>query len=410
MAETKVPEIRFEGFVDDWTVAPLHQVAAVNPAGLMPQMFEYVDLASVVGTEMVAHRTEQRDTAPSRAQRVAEVGDIFYQTVRPYQKNNHLFQKPDSNYVFSTGYAQLRPSVQSDMLFAALHREEFVRDVLDRCTGTSFPAIAPSDLREVLVSTPIARNEQQQIGSFFSELDALTASHRKKLGKLQQTRTSLLQKMFPQGNSDEPELRVEGFSGAWRVVPLLDVVERIIDFRGRTPKKLGMDWANSGHLALSANNVKNGFVDFSRDVHYGDAALYAKWMAGRELHEGQVLFTTEAPMGNVARVPDTRKYILSQRVIAFDLKLQSVAESFFAAVLVSPWVFAQLTSLSSGGTAQGVSQRSLEQVRIAMPSDLDEQLAIAGLFSELDDVIVGEQHYIEKLKHVKKSLLQKMFV
>lgn len=410
MAEVKKPEIRFSGFDAEWDVVPLRQVATINPSSVPPEVFEYVDLASVEGTELVSQRTERRQTAPSRAQRVARAGDIFYQTVRPYQRNNYLFEKSDGDYVFSTGYAQLRPSVESEMLFATIHRDEFVREVLDRCTGTSFPAIAPSDLQEIVVSVPHSTTEQQQIGTFFSNLDDLIVQHRSKLFKLRQTKSSLLQKMFPQGEADKPELRMDGFTEAWGVVPLLDTVERIIDFRGRTPKKLGMDWSDSGHLALSANSVKNGFIDFSRDVHYGNDELYSKWMTGRELHEGQVLFTTEAPMGNVARVPDSRKYILSQRVIAFDLKLQSVEESFFAVVLRSPWVFDQLTSLSSGGTAQGISQRSLEQVRIAIPNNLDEQVAVASVFSELDDVIFHEQQYIEKLKQAKTSLLQKMVV
>ena len=83
----------------------------------MPSVFEYVDLESVVGTEMVSHRTEKRESAPSRAQRVASKGDIFYQTVRPYQKNNYLFDKDDTNYVFSTGYAQLRTTIHGGYLF-----------------------------------------------------------------------------------------------------------------------------------------------------------------------------------------------------------------------------------------------------------------------------------------------------
>lgn len=69
-----------------------------------------------------------------------------------------------------------------------------------------------------------------------------------------------------------------------------------------------MDWSESGYLALSALNVKDGYIDFSQDVHYGNQELYDKWMSGKELHRGQVLFTTEAPMGNVAQVPDNKGY------------------------------------------------------------------------------------------------------
>lgn len=72
-----------------------------------------MDLESVIGTELISHRTECKKNAPSRAQRLARRGDVFYQTVRPYQKNNYLFELDDSNYVFSTGYAQLRPKIDS---------------------------------------------------------------------------------------------------------------------------------------------------------------------------------------------------------------------------------------------------------------------------------------------------------
>ncbi|MBR3140236.1 MAG: hypothetical protein IKF11_05160, partial [Methanobrevibacter sp.] len=48
------------------------------------------------------------------------------------------------------------------------------------------------------------------------------------------------------------------FTGVWEQHKLFDCIQKIIDFRGRTPKKLGMDWSEEGYLALSALNVKNG--------------------------------------------------------------------------------------------------------------------------------------------------------
>lgn len=172
---------------------------------------------------------------------------------------------------------------------------------------------------------------------------------------------------------------------------MLGCIEKITDFRGRTPKKLGMDWSEDGYLALSALNVKDGYIDFSQDVHYGDKALYDKWMGGNELHEGQVLFTTEAPMGNVAQVPDNKRYILSQRTIAFDVKEDIITENFLATLLRSPSVFNTLTSLSSGGTAKGVSQKSLAGVDIQIPMDLREQTLLADYFHCLDTLITLHQ-------------------
>ncbi|WP_303815527.1 hypothetical protein [Acidaminococcus timonensis] len=72
----KVPEIRFTGFTDDWEQRKLGDLAEFNPHETIPNEFEYVDLESVVGTEMVFHRHELKNTAPSRAQRVAHPGDL----------------------------------------------------------------------------------------------------------------------------------------------------------------------------------------------------------------------------------------------------------------------------------------------------------------------------------------------
>ena len=192
----KVPEIRFSGFTDDWEQRKLWEVAEFNPKSELPEVFEYVDLESVVGTEMVSHRTETKDSAPSRAQRLAQVGDVFYQTVRPYQKNNYLFEKPDNNYVFSTGYAQLRPFIDARFLMSYLQTEDFVKVVMDNCTGTSYPAINSSDLANTKISLPNNSIEQQQMGEYFSNLDHLITLHQRELENLQNIKKFMLGKMF----------------------------------------------------------------------------------------------------------------------------------------------------------------------------------------------------------------------
>ena len=123
---TAIPAIRFKGFTAPWEQRKLRELASFNPKDELPQTFEYVDLESVAGTEMLSHRTETKSSAPSRAQRIARPGDLFYQTVRPYQKNNYLFERPDNNYVFSTGYAQMRPLVDGYFLLCLVQNERFV--------------------------------------------------------------------------------------------------------------------------------------------------------------------------------------------------------------------------------------------------------------------------------------------
>ncbi|WP_298067683.1 hypothetical protein [uncultured Mailhella sp.] len=61
------PEIRFAGFTEAWEQRKLGEITVFNPKAELPDVFEYVDLESVVGTEMLSHRTETKHTAPSRA-------------------------------------------------------------------------------------------------------------------------------------------------------------------------------------------------------------------------------------------------------------------------------------------------------------------------------------------------------
>lgn len=193
-----IPEIRLDGFEGEWKKLKLRDVVHTNPKSELPENFKYIDLESVVGTRIEKIREESKESAPSRAQRLAKKGDVFYQTVRPYQKNNYLFKLDEIDYVFSTGYAQLRPiykSCDSDFLLILLQNNRFLNKVLDRCTGTSYPAINVNDLIEILIAIP-SYEEQQVIGAYFSNLDNLINTYQEKLSQLETLKKKLLQDMF----------------------------------------------------------------------------------------------------------------------------------------------------------------------------------------------------------------------
>ena len=195
----------------------------------------------------------------------------------------------------------------------------------------------------------------------------------------------------------------------WVKRPLLSNIEKILDYRGRTPKKLGLSWSGTGYLALSALNVKNGYIDFKLAANYGDQELYERWMGDNHLHKGQVVFTTEAPMGNVAQIPNDDLYILSQRTIAFEVKHDLIREDFLATLLRSSKIFNELTSLSSGGTAKGISQKSLSNLKVCVPASLEEQSAIGSLFRTLDDLLSSYKDNLANYQSLKATMLSKMF-
>lgn len=154
---------RLSGFTGYWRDTTLGAIATLNPVTPVPDTFTYVDLESVQGTEMVTSRRLDKIAAPSRAQRLASSGDIFFQTVRPYQRNNYLFKSSAKDVVFSTGYVQIRTQEVPEFLFAAVQQNHFIDQVLERCTGTSYPAITPTALKEVSVRLPKSHSEQRAI-------------------------------------------------------------------------------------------------------------------------------------------------------------------------------------------------------------------------------------------------------
>ena len=101
--------------------------------------------------------------------------------------------------------------------------------------------------------------------------------------------------------------------------------------------------------------------------------------------------------------------ILSQRTIAFEVNENIITENFLATILRTPAVFDTLTALSSGGTAKGVSQKSLATVDICIPQNLDEQIKLADYFSHLDHLITLHQRKLEKLKELRKGVMKKLF-
>ena len=192
----RYPELRFPGFTDAWEQCKLSEVVTINPKTELPDEFKYVDLESVVRTNLLGFQVIKKGNAPSRAQRLASYGDVFYQTVRPYQRNNYLFENIDKDMVFSTGYAQLRSKLDSYFLLTLVQNDNFVKVVLDNCTGTSYPAINGSELGKITVQIPSNDAEANQIGKVFRGIDNIITLHQRKLDHLQLQKKALLQQMF----------------------------------------------------------------------------------------------------------------------------------------------------------------------------------------------------------------------
>lgn len=173
---------------------------------------------------------------------------------------------------------------------------------------------------------------------------------------------------------------------------LTDALETVIDHRGRTPRKLGGEWSDNGVPVVSAISIKDGRVDYST-VKYISEELSEKWMPER-LQVGDVLLTSEAPLGRVAQV-DNPSVVAGQRIFGLRAKPHLLNSYFLRYWLTSREGQSALDSLSSGSTVIGIRQSQLLQLDIPTPP-LREQEAIAEVLGALDDKIEANRSYSQK--------------
>lgn len=407
--DAKKPAIRFAGFTDSWEQRKLGEIAEFNPKAQLPESFYYVDLESVGGTEMFSCREENRRTAPSRAQRLAQTGDLFYQTVRPYQKNNYLFEKTGDKYVFSTGYAQMRPLYDGYFLLSLVQTDQFVKFVLNRCTGTSYPAINSNDLADMDIVIPKddahpndrKTTEQQKIGAFFRALDELITLHQRKVDKLVNVKKSMLEKMFPKPGCNAPEIRFSGFTAPWEQRKLGDIVNVSSGFMGDA-------LLSGGTCRLTRiETISDGEVDETR-VGYSNTEPDESYL----LKRGDILYSninSITHMGKVALYQGNS--ILYHGINLLRLSPNSDTNSDYLVQMLNT---GEKRTWAKSHANQAVNQASINQSLLASQEvsvcSYTEQEVIGAFFRSLDDLITLHQRKLEKLRNIKKSCLEKMFV
>ena len=345
-----------------------------------------------------------KSSAPSRAQRLAHTGDLFYQTVRPYQKNNYLFEKPDNNYVFSTGYAQMRPYVDGYFLLSLVQSERFVKVVLDNCTGTSYPAINANDLAEIEVAAPSDESEARKIGTIFRSIDNLITLHQRKFEKLTNVKKSMLEKMFPQNGSSYPEIRFKGFTDPWEQRKLGDIGETYTGLSGKTKADFGHGQARFvTYMNVFSNPISN--PEMTEPIEIDPKQ--------NEVEVGDVLFTTssetpeEVGMSSVLLEKRGKTYLNS---FCFGFRPSEKIDSYYLAYMLrSESAREKIILLAQGISRYNISKNKVMEIAVSLPS-LDEQKLIGQCFRQLDHLITLHQRELEKLQNIKKSMLEKMFV
>ncbi|PAW34398.1 type I restriction endonuclease subunit S [Pantoea vagans] len=177
----------------------------------------------------------------------------------------------------------------------------------------------------------------------------------------------------------------------WNVLPLESATSLIIDHRGKTPKKLGGDWSADGYPAISAKNIKNGRLVRHDAIKYVDPELYKKWMRD-ELLSGDILMTSEAPLGELLYLAKNSNYLLSQRLYGIRANNNILTGCYLYLWLQSTRAKDDINGRATGSTVVGIRQSELKKVNVMAPKK-----ALIKSFSSL------AAHYLAKIESNEKE-------
>ena len=193
----------------------------------------------------------------------------------------------------------------------------------------------------------------------------------------------------------------------WKKVRLGDVVSLVIDHRGKTPKKLGGDWAESGYRALSAKTVKTRQIVNEDSIRFVGETMYREWMKD-EIQRGDILVTSEAPYGEVYYWDSDEKIVLSQRL--FGLRIKPEYDSAYVAQYMTTTSFKQeMDARATGTTVFGLRQPELLECKLMLPP-LPTQRKIAAVLSSLDDKIENNRKICANLEAQAQAIFKSWFV
>jgi len=186
-------------------------------------------------------------------------------------------------------------------------------------------------------------------------------------------------------------------------VPLANAVDVLIDYRGKTPPK-----STCGVWLVTAKVIKDGSLD-GGEREYITEETYSRWMTRGFPEPGDVLLTTEAPLGEVAMVPAGAPIALAQRVILLRAKRGTVDPQYLFAALRSPLMQARLRERATGTTVLGIKQAELRRVLLPLPS-LVSQRKIGSILSAYDDLIANIRKRIIALGETAQRIYREWFV
>ena len=339
------------------------------------------------------------------AENIAHFGDFLFNTRNTLELvgKGATWMGESGKFAFNSNLARFKFQGINTIFFNYLYNtSNLLLQVKARAMGTtSVAAIYPKNLNSLKYNLP-APAEQTKIGEYFQELDNLIGLHQCKQDKLVTLKKAMLQKMFPQPGATTPEIRFEGFAEEW----VEKTLKTAADISTGFPFK-SSDFNDFGiYLVVTNGNIQNefSFVDSTvgNRINIAGSADFSQYI----LREGDILVTMDGSVGRTAKVRDENQ-ILAQRVG----RLVAKSDSEFLYQILNTGAFLKLmTTISHGGTIKHISLKEIGEYAFIAPSNMEEQKKIGTYFRKMDELISKHAIQLQKLKQIKSSCLEKMYV
>ena len=401
MMSKKSPQLRFEGFTDDWEERKLRDLLNKNS--------EKNKNLSVINVESVSNKTGfTKQTEQFEDYSVASADLSNYYVIREKQ----FAYNPSRINVGSIAYKDLGDEISVvSPLYVSFSTKKVLNDgfLWNWFKTASFDAqrqrLSEGGVRDTLSFNQLSEMntmfptypEQETIGSFFKQLDETIALHQRKLDLLKEQKKGYLQKMFPKNGAKVPELRFAGFADDWEQRRLGDI------FKKDTQKNKDLEFHSDSVISVAKMKLSPPSAKSSDEY----MKTYNKIRKGNVAFEGHT--NDEFPNGRFV-LNDCQDGIVSHIYDVYSA-VDEYNNEFMKRYINNPDVMRKILINATSSARMMKSLNSIEFLKqsILLPI-LSEQQKIGKFFYQLDNTITLHQRKLDLLKEQKKGFLQKMFV
>jgi type I restriction enzyme S subunit len=245
----------------------------------------------------------------------------------------------------------IRPRKGMDLAFLCRVLENY--NVLPFISGSTRAKLTKGQAEKIEIPVP-PLDEQKRIAAVLDQADELRRKRQRAIDRLNQLGQAVFHEMF----GDPLGAPREGIE--W-ITETLETNVEFMDYRGKTPLK-----SDSGIRLITARNVKMGVINLDPQ-EFVEAESYDAWMTRGFPQKGDILFTTEAPLGHVAQLETDEKVVIGQRLITMKPNLDLIRPTYLEFFLRTTAFRTKMFENSTGSTVIGIKSKLLKKIEIRYP-------------------------------------------